>query len=92
MKNKEKGRKQADVIRNQSERLVGLTKRDDHKYDHKDLSKERFKKLVNKKFNKLEKLIYEINHGKLRYYFNPSHDGPFWDCSRIGGQKGFPPP
>ena len=71
---------------------MGLAKRDDHKYDHKDLSKERFKKLVKKKFNKLEKLIYEINHDDLTYYFNPSQDGPFWDCSRIGGQKGFPPP
>ena len=84
---KEKGRKQAHVIRNQNERLVGLTKRDDHKYDHKDLSKERFKKLVNKKFNKLENLTYEINHDDLTYYFNPSQDGPFRDYSRIGGKK-----
>ena len=84
---KEKGRKQ--VIRNQNERLVGLTNRDDHKYDHKDLSKERFKKLVNKKFNKLEKLTYEINRDDLTYYFNPSQDGPFWGCSWIGSKKAF---
>ena len=82
LKNKEKtiedqGRKKIDAITNQNERLAGLT----NKNDHKDNVKEIFEKLVKKRFddfnNGLE-LFGEIKSGEMkleeakncRMYFN----------------------
>ena len=82
LKNKEKtiedqGRKKIDAITNQNERLAGLT----NKNDHKDNVKEIFEKLVKKRFddfnNGLE-FFGEIKSGEMkleeakncRMYFN----------------------
>ena len=54
----EQGKKQIDVIANQSKKLEALTNKDD---DHKVHYKEIFNELVTERFDKIIELFDEIN-------------------------------
>ena len=61
----EQGKKQIDVIANQSKKLEALTNKDD---DHKVHYKEIFNELVTERFDKIIELFDEINWNELIYY------------------------
>ena len=60
----DQGRRQIDVITNQSERLAALTNKDDHKDNYKEI----FEKLVKERFDEIKELTDEVNHDYLTYF------------------------